>query len=64
MESPTPYLIRNDEDKHEKMEALEALQNLLELIREDVQYPSRVKVHLDRADKLVRTMRHEIWRKL
>lgn len=60
MNSPTlPYLVRSE--SHEAIESLEALQNLIELIREDIQHPLRIKAYLDQANKLIRTMRRDLY---
>ena len=54
MDSPSlPYLVR-EEEEYQVQTALEALQNLMYLIREDAGYPERINAYADQADKLLR----------
>lgn len=51
--SSLPYLVR-EEEEHRVQTAIEALQNLIYLIREDAGYPERINAYADQADKLLR----------
>jgi hypothetical protein len=62
MDSPgLPFLIEDEGDEVERKDALESMQNLLELIRENIQSPLRITAYLNCADKLLQVMQKEIW---
>ena len=63
MDSPgSPYLIPDEEGlNHRTLDKLEALQLLMELIRQDSWHPSRIKAYVNQADKLLRTMQIDLW---
>jgi hypothetical protein len=63
MDSPgSPYLIQDTEGlNHRTLEKLEALQLLMELIRQDSWHPNRIRAYVNQADKLLRTMQIDLW---
>jgi hypothetical protein len=63
MDSPgLPHLIQDEESlNHRTRDKLEALQLLMELIRQDSWHPNRIKAYVDQADKLLRTMQIDLW---
>ena len=54
-----PHLYRESDDDLEKRDSLEALQNLMELIGEDVYNPSRVRAYVRQARRLIQTMQND-----
>jgi hypothetical protein len=65
MDDPSrlPRLVPDESDVLGTGEAIEALQELMELIWEDAGYPSRVKAHADQADKLLWAMKNRLGRR-
>ncbi|MGA1984309.1 MAG: hypothetical protein ABSG84_17810 [Acidobacteriaceae bacterium] len=63
MDSPgLPYLIQDEQGLNRRtLDKLEALQNLMELIRQDSLHPSRIRAYVHQADKLLRTMQIDLW---
>jgi hypothetical protein len=65
MDSPSlpPHLIQDEASlNHRTLDKLEALQLLMELIRQDSWHPSRIRAYVDQADKLLRTMQLDLWK--
>jgi hypothetical protein len=62
MDSPNMLDIGEEEGLREKASnTLEALEGLVELIREDASHPDRIKAYSNHAERLLRALRNELF---
>jgi adenylate cyclase len=62
MDSPKVPDIVEEEDLREKASnTLEALQDLVELIREDASHPDRIQTYSNHAERLLQALRNDLF---